>query len=802
VKAFFLYYINPVIFAFIVYLSFNFGTMGSKKFSLYILLFPLLVLGQNNQLWQGYFSYNRITDIATTTNTIYASSENAYFTKGLTSNDITTINSIDGLKADEITAIFHSEVKNITFVGNRNGLLFLIKNDGTILQKRGIIDEVPVSPLLKKINHFLENNDKLYLSCDYGISVFDLNTNEFGNTYYMGPQGSYVAVQQTAINNGFIYAATKGNAFGSGIRKANLSSPFLDDFTQWVDISGNEWNGVISFGTNIYAITNAVSLLKYDGLTPTYLLNFPEVLLDLRTNGNYFTITSANHVYVFNQAIQQIVHIQSNQITGDPVTFFCATVLDDVIYIGTNERGMLSSTISNPTNFTEIKPNGPERNYIFRVKKSTSALWALYGKYNRTYNPYNLEPPFDGPFKFPISKFTPENGWDFIPYADLFGAKALSNIAFNPNNDNDFYVSSYFSGLLKVVNETPTVLFDNTNTGSDGLQLTSVADGIRVNGPAYDRNSNLWMTNNFSPKALKVLRANGSWQSFDLGAIIPETNVENYAILVVDKNGTKWLPSSRNGLIAFNDQLNNKSIVIKTQTEGNLPDTDVRCVAIDNRNQLWIGTAKGLRIISTVDQFLTEDEIQTRPIIIEEEIDGEVLAQELFFDQFILDIAIDGANRKWVSIADSGVFLVSPNGQQTIYRFTKENSPLPSNNVLDIEVDGITGEVFFATDKGMVSFKGTATKPQDDLSNVYVYPNPVRPEFVGTVKISGLTDKANVKIADIEGNLVYETTSSGGTIEWDTTAFGKYRVASGVYMIFIATQEGTDTTVKKVMIIR
>ena len=57
-------------------------------------------------------------------------------------------------------------------------------------------------------------------------------------------------------------------------------------------------------------------------------------------------------------------------------------------------------------------------------------------------------------------------------------------------------------------------------------------------------------------------------------------------------------------------------------------------------------------------------------------------------------------------------------------------------------------------------------------------------------------------LTDIEGNLVYEFKSQGGTVEWDTTAFGKYRVASGVYMVFVTTQDGTETKVKKVMIIR
>ena len=102
----------------------------------------------------------------------------------------------------------------------------------------------------------------------------------------------------------------------------------------------------------------------------------------------------------------------------------------------------------------------------------------------------------------------------------------------------------------------------------------------------------------------------------------------------------------------------------------------------------------------------------------------------------------------------------------------------------------------------MISFKGVATGASDSLNNVYVYPNPVRPEFSGTVKIAGLLDRANIKITDIEGNLVHEAISEGGTIEWDTTAFGKYKVASGVYMIFISAEDGVETKVKKVMIIR
>jgi hypothetical protein len=148
------------------------------------------------------------------------------------------------------------------------------------------------------------------------------------------------------------------------------------------------------------------------------------------------------------------------------------------------------------------------------------------------------------------------------------------------------------------------------------------------------------------------------------------------------------------------------------------------------------------------------------------------------------------------------VFYLSSNGQETLLRFTKENSPLPSNNIQDIAIDPTSGRVYFATQNGLVAFEGTSTAPQDNLENVYAYPNPVRPGFTGNVTIDGLTARANVKITDIEGNLVFETTSQGGSIQWDTSAFGKYKVASGVYMVFITTDDALETKIHKIMVVR
>lgn len=752
------------------------------KQSVYIFVFFLshvLFAQPNNQLWKGYFSYNEIVDVTGGTGKILAATQNAVFTQITASSETDLYNSITGFKPESITALHYSETTLKIYAGNANGLLLVIQPDGSVTTKVDIINEVPVAPNKKKINDLYEHNGRIYLATDYGISVVDASTLEFISTYFIGTAGEETAVLQTTVLGNEIYAVTRD----FGIRKATVSNPNLFDFNQWQTFTTGTWTGIVTFFGQIVAMNADAKTYKFNGTLPQVILNQIQPGLKIKTNGAELIITTMNHVFVLNQVFTQRANITS--IPDFSAAFTAATVVGNKIYIGTQKDGLFSTDLTNPTVFENLSPNGPLQNYIFRVKKAPNLLWTVYGDYTFDYNPFPLD-------ELGISNYDPNLGWKTIPYSDVLEAKCLSDLAINPLQPNNVFISSYFSGVLELTGET-IFLHDATNSGPSGLEPFTPQTWVLNNSPAFDKNGNLWVTNRGTDKALKVLRTSNQWQSYDIGDYI--TN-GRFAPMAIDKNETKWLPTRDDGVIAFNDTQSNKTLVINT--ESGLPSTNVLCVAVDNRNQLWIGTAAGLRVLSSVDQFLRQNELNVSSIIIQE---GD-LAQELFYQQLIIDIAVDGANRKWVAIENGGVFLVAADGQETIYRFDTSNSPLPSNTVNDIEIDGVSGEVFFATDKGMVSFLGTSTQPSDNLADVYVYPNPVRPGFSGTVKISGLTDKATVKITDIEGNLVYETTTAGGTIEWDTTAFGKYKVASGVYMIFVSSEDGLQTTVKKVMIIR
>ncbi|MBC7606745.1 MAG: T9SS type A sorting domain-containing protein [Burkholderiales bacterium] len=771
-----------------------------KQLLSFLILFAIQsTVAQNSKLWKGYFSYNEIKDLAEAPNKIVAASENALFSKDLVSGTIKTTNTIDGLSGLTISSIYHSANFKKTLIGYENGLMIVIDDvTGAMLNVVDIINKA-LPPNIKKINHFMEYNGIAYLSCDFGIVQYNLATLQFGDTYFIGNNGAQIIVKQTAVFQDRIYAAT----FTNGMRSALITNPNLNDFNQWTTLDANGWTGVETFGTNLLAVSNTGFLYTWQGATFGNPVSLLQPSTDMRKSGTYLIVTTPNHVYIYNAALTQIRNLNSNEIVNEVVKFSCATVTNDDIYVGTVENGLYVTSLS-PATFDNITPAGATRNAVFAINATTQNLWAVYGGYDINYNPYTY---FGfSPAQFGISKFNNQTGWKHIRYENLLGAKALSRITINPSNENQVFISSFFSGLLKLENDQAVTLYDESNTGSDGLQpIGGVGpENIWINGAAFDKTGNLWLDSSLQTKALKVFQANGQWKSFNLQGIYSNFNLFKLGKIVIDKNGTKWMSTLNDGVIAFNETYSNTEFKTIRETDqlGNLPSNDTKAIAVDNRNQLWIGTRKGLRVLSSVDIFLSEGQMTSDPIIFNETIDGTQVAQELLYEQSITDIVVDGANNKWIGTADSGVFLVSPNGQQTIHHFDETNSPLPSNSINDIDISGTTGEVFFATTKGMVSFKGTATDANDNLNNVFVFPNPVRPNYYGTVKVSGLLDQAHVKITDIEGNLVYETVSEGGTLEWDTMAFGKYKVASGVYMIFISAEDGSQTKVKKVMIIR
>ncbi|MBC8755198.1 T9SS type A sorting domain-containing protein [Kordia sp. YSTF-M3] len=761
---------------------------------LLLLLSYISVNGQSFNSWLGHYSYNNVIDISLSSDKIYGASENAFFTYDLQSNEIEKFSTVNGLSGEEVSTAYFSESAQKYVIGYNTGLIEVFDADTEEIRKVvDIVDKPTIPPNKKNLNHILEYNGILYISTNYGISLYNINVLEFGDTYFIGPNGSQIEVRQTTILGEFIYAATN-----VGVFRAVVDNDNLIDFAEWQRVITSNWQGIIAFGEDLYAVNNNRRIYKYNGTSFTPQLQIPQyatILEDLKVNDTYMTLVHDSKVHIYDTDLNEVLGVDVLDEYPD-LEFNSALLLDNTIYLGTETEGILEASFPMPSAANQILPDGPLLNNTFSITAIPNELWVVYGDYNAGYNPYPLD-------RRGVSHLQ-ESGWTNIPYTSEFDAVSLVHATVNPSNTSEVFISSFFSGILKIEDNVPTEILNVTNSGLESLDIgVPTYIDIRIGETKYDANGDLWVLNSKIENGIKVLRSGGQWDSYSISeAISNPVNGENgLSKIEISDNNIKFIATQSHGVLAFDETRSDGSRFTKLseEEEGNLPTTDVRALAIDKTSNLWIGTVKGIRVYFGADNIFDDGNPQSNDIII---VDEDGVPKELLFEQTVTDIEVDGSNNKWIATSASGVFYMSSDATETLAHFTKDNSPLPTNVVNNIEIDSETGRVYIATAKGLLSYQGTATGPKETLDNVYVYPNPVRPGFSGNLTITGLINNANVKITDIEGNLVYETTSDGGTLLWDLTAFGKHKVASGVYLILIANQDGTETKVTKVMVVR
>ena len=755
-------------------------------------LFFISLLGYSQNFedeWTGLFSYASVRGISHGNDQIFAGCENSVFSFDLISQELKTISTVNGLSGESISTIYYSEGFGILVIGYENGLIDLkIDGDEDILKVVDILEKPTIPPDRKRINDFYEYNGNLYISTQFGISLYDLSRLEFGDTYFIGDFGGLLDITQTTVLEPYIYASS----LGGGLRRALVENDNLIDFEQWESLSPGIRNlkGVVTLSDDIIVARNDNVISRLVGTSLVSIANINEEIVDFNSEDDILTLSTETSIQAYAPGFNLTASV--NFLPDFDFFLQSGISFNGSFYMGTKEQGLLGVPFGTTT-ATQFLPDGPILNQSFSVDTSPGQLWVSYGDVSQTFDPFPLD--FLG-----VSNLKDET-WTNLPSdtEHLSKASDLVEITINPFNPDEVYMSSFQKGLLRIIGQVPVILFDETNSDLEKVIIGNNDAGIRIFGSEFDRDGNLWFVQSKTNDGLIKLTPTGQLQKFNFEALIDGVSELALTDLNISREGFVFFGTQRNGMLGYNPASNSFNRITQTAGNGNLPSTRVRALTFDNQNRLWIGTARGLRVLFNVAGFFEEGaNVESQPIIIEE--DG--VGQELLVGQTITDIEVDGSNNKWVSTSSSGVFYFSPNGQETLLRFNKDNSPLPSNNVQDIAIDELSGRVYFATINGLVAFDGTSTAPRDNLENVYAYPNPVRPGFTGNVTIDGLTSNANVKITDIEGNLVFETTSEGGSVQWDTSAFGQYKVASGVYMILITTDDALETKVSKVMIVR
>jgi len=787
------------------------------RFFSFLILTISLFYGQQNKLsietetsiysnWNTYFSYNLISSIDNGESVIYFASYNSIFSYDTSSNQIEKFDTLNELSGDEISAFYYSEINNNIVIGYSSGFLQIIDlNLNSIINIYDILNKPTIPPNKKTINNFFQSGDQLLISTGYGVSIYNLNGYEFGDTYYIGDFATQINVTSTVIHENFIYASSPD----LGILRANINSNLID-FNNWQTIYFGDVQELFYDGENIFFYTDN-SIMRINDEEITSILTLENQIININSSDSKFIIITDEKCLIYNDQLTQLVYeIDSETYLSG---FNEGIIKDNYIYIATNEKGVLIIN-HNSGDFSYLKPDGPLENDIFSVETLNNKTWVSYGNYTEYFNPYPLK--FSG-----LSNYDENlNSWfniskDSIPES----AVNLNNISINPFNNDNVFISSFEGGILEIEDLNIIEFYDNNNSGLESLSINDpLYESVRISDLEFDQNGVLWILNSRIDSPLKSFNLdNNSWNSYDFTEIINDGFQDELGFndIEVDDYGNKWIAGLRSGLIGFNNESGTNQLrKVFSQDQSNMPSSYVKSIAIDNNNHLWIGTIQGLRVLYNTSNFFDTSVVTTQQIVILE--DG--IPRELLEQQYISDIEVDGANNKWVATIGSGVFYFSPNGQQTIHHFTKENSPLPSNNINDISINYSNGKVYFATDNGLVSYNTGSTSSSENFSNTYVYPNPVRPEFnteFEKVKITGLTQNVNIKITDIEGNLVAEAQSNinsryrnfnleidGGTAFWNGKNLRNRLVSSGVYIIMLSDLDSYETKVLKLMIVR
>lgn len=762
----------------------------------YILLLPVLLhpvfLVEGQQLignWKSHLSFAEAVQVADAGKGIYCATKSGLFFYDRNDHTVGIHTKVEGLSDQEVSSVVYAGDRGILIVGYRNANIDLI--EGAEVYNMPDIKRKQLTGN-KTINNLMVVGDFAYLSCGFGIVVLNLEKREILDTYYIGENGGQSNVYDMAFDGTWLYAATE-----QGVFRADINSPNLIDYNNWSRIQdlpypGGIYNAITWFGGSLYTSLgnesgDADSLYYYESGS-WHSFQGPETghISQLGKSNDKLVVVKGNHVSLYDAGRNKVRDL----ILSGPG--YAIEDQDNILWVADRFSGMVRAE---GENVTTILPNGPLSNEVMSVSIMDNIVYTVAGgvtsAWNNTFNHAELNVMDQGEW----------HGSSSVEYRDLI------QVTTDPADKYHVFVASWGYGLLEYRNGELIQVFRADNSTLQSIDVESDTNEIyyRLGGTVFDRDRNLWVTNTGVAEPVSVRKTNGQWASYDMDG---QLDVSTLGRIINTRNDHKWILCPRNqGLFAFtvngtlddiSDDRYRKFDVV--DADGVTIDNQVYSFAEDKDGVIWVGTETGIVVYYNPSMVFEEERFYGQRIIVPRN-DGSGLADILLQNERVTAIAIDGANRKWIGTAKAGVFLLSEDGLEEIHHFTAENSPLLSNNIMDIAINGDNGNVYIATDAGLISYKSTAIEGRESFDDVYVYPNPVRENHTGDIVITGLVGNVNVKITDIGGNLVYETNSLGGQAIWDGRTFSGDRVQTGVYMIFCTNEDGSQTHIAKLLVI-
>ena len=752
--------------------------------------------------WRAHNAFTYVKHTACMGDKVYGLSANALFSVDKLTGLVKNYTKADGLSAAGISHIAYNSQLNRLLITYDNGQIDIMTEEEEIYNISDLyLKQMNTS---KAVNDVCIYQDKAYLAMTFGIIVINMRKAEIEDTYYIGYESSEVNVQYICVVNNQVYAISTGVLYHAYL-KDNLV-----DYAYWQTIAlptSRTINGMRTLDRKLYVLLDK----------QLYMLNEEEwKQIDIRKLSGMYKY--GEELFVFPNTLMGVGKLNKNgpvEWIAQDGTYHCVAGDGAYYWLGSEDEGLVRYTKSNKEK-SSFYPEGPANNFAYKIRIYGDKLYMLPG--GRWSNEYKRSGDI---MIFENEEWTNIKNSRMLKMTDGHKILDLMNVAQDPLDEAHFFVTSFGTGLYELYGDSIINIYLPSNSN-----LMSAAPAVpdlytRTDGITYDKDGNLWLLNmgGGGTKNIHVIDTKGKWHSYN--AVYKGKNVEMHTAgdILIDKRNPewKWIPLMRynTGLVLIQDNgtpTDPKDDIITYRTDWIdqyglrvLPST-IHSIAQDQNNTIWVGTGSGVFVILPSTDFTASN--QCKRVTISRN-DGTQLSDFLFDGEQINDIKIDGANRLWVATATSGVFLLQPVDDiespyytvETVHHFTTENSILPSNEVLSIGILESTGEIFFGTGAGLVSYMSDATLPEEDLKEIYVYPNPVRPEYAGYITFKGLMENTQLRIVDGSGNLVTILTSNGGTATWDGKNSTGQRVSTGVYTAICNTPDGAQHGTVKVMVI-
>jgi len=750
------------------------------------LLFSLQLIGQANIPtggWRVHLPYANCTELTETPVNHLAIAELGSFYHNKKDGSIERLSKVQGFSEVAMAVAKYNFEKGLLLVAYKNGNIDIIKDNVIInidaFLKKSIQGE-------KNIYHIHFYKQYALLSTSYGLLVLDLDKEEIKESYTnIANNGAIANVKASTTMGDSIYIATPEGVFAA----LNKSSVNLASFTNWNRLGTlpGGANHVTAYKGSLYADPDSNFSVYNNGW------------IDIENNGkDELQSLTVCHDKLVAARNGKIMIFEGNTIVKTySVNTIKKAIIDDKgeLWMVVNGFGLLLKTDANEY---AVIPNGPNFSTSFSMVPVLDDLWVMGGGFNRGFDPLFSNAGY--------GRFT--NG----EWINRSGDVLLDNLrdfthATYSSTLGEFIIATQSSGVVSYnTNFQPVKVYDESNSS---LRKNQANNFLISNGAAFDNNNNLWISNSSHPDSnLSVRTPDGKWKAFRLVQNGSVSNIKGTGKIVVDKNNYKWIitPLSNTiGILVYDDnntplnEFDDRYVEITSKEgSGKLINNNVVSLSLDKDGEMWIGTSQGLCVIRDPKRvFDGPGKFESDRLIITQ---GNK-TDYLLGDEIINDLKTDGGNRKWIA-TNRGVFLISKNADSILFRFNTDNSPLLSNLVYTVGIQPNSGEIFFGTQEGIISYRGFATDAKENLDNIKVFPNPVRSGFEGFITITNLKENSLVKITDLNGQLVSEGRSNGGTLVWNGRNLNNEKISSGVYLVFVADEKAEETNVAKILFLK